>query len=174
MGVIINKKFYQQKTLLVARQLIGKTLARKFDDGTIWKGIIMEVEAYVGQDDLASHASRGKTDRNEPMFGSAGNWYVYLVYGMHWMLNIVTECNEYPAAVLIRSTDKIKGPARITKALKINKKFNGLAAIRKNMLWIEDASIGSEIQIIKINSAPRIGVDYAGVWAKKPYRFYVE
>ncbi len=135
--------------------------------------MITEVEAYDGSKDKASHASRGKTERNKAMFGEAGNWYVYFTYGMHWMLNIVTGPKDYPAAILIRGTDKISGPARITKYLKIDKKFNAKPANKKTGLWTEDR--GVKINPSMIKRGKRIGVAYAGEWADKPYRFtYVQ
>ena len=104
------------------------------------------------------------------MFGDAGFWYVYLVYGMHWMLNIVVGERGYPAAILVRGVEGIFGPARLTSALKITGKFNGKKAAKKSNLWFEDGGV-----IIKSRNymrTPRIGVLYAGkVWAKKPYRF---
>jgi DNA-3-methyladenine glycosylase len=107
------------------------------------------------------------------MFEDGGRWYVYLVYGMHWMLNIVTETKDRPSAVLIRGTDKARGPARVTKLLKIDKRFNGLLAAKKSGLWIEDRGI--KIKDSEIKKGPRIGVDYAGpVWSKKPWRFYLK
>lgn len=134
--------------------------------------MITENEAYGGHHDKASHASRGRTARNQMMFGPAGFWYVYFVYGNHWMLNIVTGPKDYPAAVLIRGTDKIVGPARLTKFLHIDKKLNSQPARRLSGLWIEDR--GVIIAKNKIKRAPRVGVDYAGAWAKKPYRFMLK
>jgi DNA-3-methyladenine glycosylase len=133
--------------------------------------MITEIEAYDGPNDKASHACRGKTERNKVMFGEAGNWYVYFTYGMHWMLNIVTGPKDYPAAILIRGTKEISGPARITKFLKIDKKFNGKSASKKSNLWIEDRGI--KIKSSQITAAKRIGVDYAGNWANKHYRFKI-
>ncbi len=134
-------------------------------------GMITEVEAYDGPRDMASHAHRGKTARNFPMFRDAGHWYVYFTYGMHWMLNIVTGPENYPAAILIRGVSGCSGPARLTKELGIDKVFNSLPANKKTGLWIEDR--GVVIPKSEIKSSPRIGVDYAGSWAKKPYRFYI-
>ena len=139
--------------------------------------MIIEVEAYDGPSDRASHAHVGKTKRNEIMFGEAGRWYVYFVYGMHWMLNIVTSKKGYPAAVLIRAgvvtrhgkEITINGPAKLTKFLKIDKKFNGLPAISKTGLWLEDSK--SLMPSYRITRGKRIGVEYAGAWAKKPYNF---
>ena len=133
--------------------------------------MITEVELYGGFSDKASHASRGKTERNKAMFGKAGNWYVYFTYGIHWMLNVVIGPENYPAAVLIRGTDKISGPARITKYLKIDKKFNDKPTDKKTGLWIEDRGI--KIKSSEIKSAKRIGVDFAGrYWSRRKWRFY--
>ena len=134
--------------------------------------MITETEAYDGFKDKASHARRGKTARNYPMFGEAGRWYVYFTYGMHWMLNIVTEPKDYPAAVLIRAVERISGPARLTKFLKIDKRFNNKLAVRKTGLWIEDRGI--KFQNSNIKKTPRIGVSYAEEWAKKKYRFIIK
>lgn len=133
--------------------------------------MITEVEAYDGFLDKASHAHKGKTVRNAPMFGEAGIWYVYLVYGMHFMLNIVTGKKDYPAAVLIRSVEGISGPGKLTKKLNINKKFNCKPTIPKTGLWIEDGGI--KIKQSQIKSSPRVGIHYAKEWALKHYRFYL-
>lgn len=156
---------------MVAKELLGKYLVRRYGARNI-PLMITEVEAYVGSEDKACHASCGKTERNKIMFEGGGRWYVYFTYGMHWMLNIVTGPKNYPAAVLIRGTDKVAGPGRLTKYLKIDRSFNGSLADKKSGLWIEDR--GCEIKPSEIVKAPRIGVDYAGLpWAKKPWRFYV-
>jgi DNA-3-methyladenine glycosylase len=165
---VLTSRFFNKPTLTVAKNLLGKFLVRQRGGKDI-SLMITEVEAYDGPNDKASHASCGKTERNKVMFGKAGNWYVYFTYGMHWMLNIVTGSENYPAAVLIRGTDKINGPARITKFLKIDKKFNGKIANKKSGLWIEDRGI--KVKESRIRRGKRIGVDYAGKWATKPYRF---
>ncbi|OGY68200.1 MAG: hypothetical protein A3H63_00050 [Candidatus Harrisonbacteria bacterium RIFCSPLOWO2_02_FULL_45_10c] len=104
------------------------------------------------------------------MFGEAGHWYVYFTYGMHWLLNIVTGPKEYPAAILIRGVAGINGPARLTKALHINKKFDGKKADKKSGLWVEKRGVAK----LKIKKGPRIGVDYAGpIWSKKNFRFFL-
>jgi len=131
--------------------------------------MITDVEAYDGLDDQASHASIGQTERNKVMFGEAGYWYVYFTYGMHWMLNAVTGSVNYPAAVLIRGTEEIYGPARITKFLKVDKKFNGFLIGKKSGLWIEDR--GEKNIAVSVEKCKRVGVDYAGQWADKLYRF---
>ena len=168
---VLTKKFFERPTLKVAQKLLGKFLCRKIK-GKVYKFAITEVEAYDGPKDKASHAHRGKTSRNAPMFGSAGVWYVYFVYGIYNMLNIVTGPKDYPAAVLIRGIEGINGPARLTKKLKIDKKFNEKPAIKKTGLWIEDG--GVKIKKSQIKSSPRIGIPYAEEWKDKHYRFYLK
>lgn len=169
--------FFNRKTLVVAKELLGKYLVRKVN-GKVIREKIIETEAYVGPHDLACHSSRGRTVRNTPMFGEAGTIYVYFIYGMHWMLNIVTEKKNYPSAVLIRGTRHFKGPAVVTKNLKIDKNLNGKLLGRKSGLWIAAPAVASsEGRKIKskIVETPRIGVSYAGEkWAKKPYRFLLK
>ena len=147
---------------------MGKWLVRETPEGPR-ACLITEVEAYDGPEDRASHASRGETDRNAPMFGEAGRWYVYLCYGMHWMVNVVTGPVGYPAAVLLRGAGDLVGPGRLTKGLGISGEQNGQRAGRAGGLWIEDR--GTEIRRAWIRRAPRVGVDYAGAWARRPYRF---
>ena len=187
--MILSRKFLKRSAVVVARNLIGKFLVRK------WRGMeialmITEAEAYEGPRDKASHAFRGLTARNKSMFGPAGYWYVYFTYGMHWMLNIVTGRRGYPSAVLIRGAGKFNGPAKLTKTLRIDKKFNNLSANRRNSLWIEDRGARfyscGRVRIPRnrkarvalfgcIKKGPRVGVSYAGpVWSKKTYRFYLE
>ncbi len=166
---IIKKTFLERNSVIVAEELLGKFLVRKIGSKKI-SLMITETEAYDGFQDKASHASRGRTKRNAPMFGPAGRWYVYFIYGTHWMLNIVCGKNGYPSAVLIRGAGDISGPARLTKFLKIGKKFNNAKAAIKTGLWLEDG--GVKIKPAEIKKLPRIGVAYAGpVWSKKPYRF---
>lgn len=168
MGKILSKKFFNQPTFSIAPKLLGALLCRKIGKKII-RLPITEVEAYDGQSDKASHASRGKTPRNAPMFGEGGNWYIYFVYGNHWMLNIVTGPIDYPAAILIRGLNGIKGPGRLTKFLKVGKSLNNKPANKKTGLWIEGRRDSNKL---KIERAPRIGVNYAGpVWANKLYRF---
>lgn len=157
-------------TVAHARALPGKFLVRRHDDGREESQMITEVEAYDGPCDLACHASKGRTPRTEIMFAPAGVWYVYLCYGIHEMLNLVTGPPDYPAAVLIRGLEKVKGPGRLTRALGITRAFNGAPAAPASGLWIEDR--GLVIPRRAITATPRIGVNYAGpVWAGKPWRF---
>lgn len=165
--LILSQNFYNQNTLKVARGLLGCFLVRKKGKKII-RVQITQTEAYRGFDDLASHASKGKTKRNELMFGSAGHVYIYLVYGMHWMLNIVTEEKDFPSAVLIRGAElldekgetvkKLDGPAKLTKFFNITGKLNGINITSKKILWVEKGNSKRK----KILKSKRVGVDYAG------------
>lgn len=171
MAKALTEKYFRSKnTVKLAKSLLGKFLVRRYR-GKIAAYKIIEVEAYDGFRDKASHAHRGKTERNKVMFGPAGHWYVYFTYGMHWMLNIVTGPKDYPAAILIRGVEGISGPARLTKALHIGKEMNGKPADRKSGLWIESRN---KSKPKRIKALPRVGVDYAGpVWRKKKWRFLI-
>lgn len=169
MSRVLEADFYERPSLDVARDLLGKFLVRRVDGKRI-AAIIHETEAYVGPHDLACHASKGCTPRTEVMFGEAGHWYVYFIYGVHWMLNVVTEREGFPAAVLFRGVGEWNGPGKLTKAMQIDKLLNSRPADRRSGLWIEDR--GVEVPPGDIVRTPRIGVDYAGsIWAAKPYRF---
>ena len=187
--MILKQNFFNRSALEVAPELLGKFLVRKHKGKTI-VGMIREVEAYNGPFDKASHASKGRTPRTEIMFGPPGYFYIYLCYGFHWMLNVITGEEGYPAAILIRSVQyleadlpNIEGPGRVTKFFGIDGKLNGKSAfaqgysetklvLPENGLWFEDR--GDEFSM-KIKRAPRIGVASAGrVWSKKPYRFFVD
>jgi DNA-3-methyladenine glycosylase len=169
-GRALGPVFFNRPTLEVTRDLLGKFLVRRIGQKTIAL-MILETEAYDGWDDKASHASRGETKRNAPMFAGPGRWYVYFTYGMHWMLNAVTGPKGYPAAVLIRAAGKFDGPAKLTKALRITGVQNDKSISRATGLWIEDR--GVIIPDSQVKKLPRVGVDYAGPWAKKLYRFRV-
>jgi len=165
----LGKIFFDRPVLDVAKDMLGVSLCRRQSDGTITRMIISETEAYDGEEDLACHASKGKTSRNEVMYGSSGVIYIYLCYGIHWLLNIVCREKGYPAAVLLRGTTEISGPGRLTKRLGIDGGLNQKVASYENGLWFEDNRSGE----IVIETGPRIGVDYAGkYWAEKPYRFW--
>lgn len=169
----LARSFYEKPTLTVARSLLGKYLVRETAGGLL-SGRIVEVEAYVGPEDRASHASRGKTKRTEVMFGKAGITYVYLIYGMYHCFNIVTEQEGYPAAILVRaveleSGELIDGPGRLCRQLDISRTHNWHDLTLGEQLWVEDR--GQRIAPQAMLRVPRIGVDYAGEWAKKPWRF---
>lgn len=160
--------FYLQPTLKVAESLIGKFLVHK-TSGKIYAAEIVETEAYAGFDDKASHASRGKTKRNEIMFGPGGFAYVYLIYGMYHCLNFVTEKEGYPAAVLIRGLDfsKADGPGKLCREFVITKQNHNGLDLQKDILFVEDRGIKPK----KIVTGPRIGIDYAGECKDWPWRF---
>ncbi len=169
---ILTRAYFNRPTLTVARGLLGKYLVRQNGRRTVAARII-EVEAYVGPEDRASHASRGKTPRTRVMFGPSGIAYVYLVYGMHWCFNVVTERDGYPAAVLIRAVEEnevlLDGPGRVCRDLGIDRRLNEADLTLGERLWLENR--GERITRAAIGAHPRIGVDYAGPWAKKPWRF---
>jgi DNA-3-methyladenine glycosylase len=187
----LSHAFFSQDTLIVARLLLGKRLVRRLE-GQRLVGCIVEVEAYIGEEDKGCHASVGRTARNDVMFGPPGHAYVYFTYGMHWMFNVVTEAEEFPAAVLIRSLQPLEGiammernrkgltgfqlcsgPAKLTQALGITRALNGadLCARRGVELWLEDAPL---IPNDKIATGPRIGLNSVPEpWKSIPWRFYV-
>lgn len=171
MSNVLSADFYARPALVVARELLGKNLVRTIN-GLRIEGMIAETEAYIGPQDLACHASKGHTPRTAVMFGPAGRWYVYFIYGVHWMLNVVTGDEGHPAAVLFRTVGSFNGPGKLTKAFSIDKQLNGQSADEDSGLWIEDSEI--KIPKSRIRRTPRIGVDYAGEWAAKPYRFVLE
>lgn len=168
----LARAYFNRPTLTVARSLLGKYLVRENAKGTI-VGKIIEVEAYIGPEDRACHASKGRTARTDVMFGPAGIAYVYLIYGMYHCLNVVTEREEFPAAVLIRAVEidgeLIDGPGRLCRALDIDRSLNRFDLTLGARLWFEDRA--TKVPRSRIGVFPRIGVDYAGVWAKKPWRF---
>jgi len=167
---VIERAFFERPADRVARELLGAWLVAEAADG-IRRWAVTETEAYLGAHDLACHGRTGPTKRNATMFGPAGRWYVYLCYGLHWMLNIVTGPEGVPAAVLIRGAGEFVGPGRVTRGLGIDKVFDGLAAARPTGLWLE---AGEPVPPRRIMRTPRIGVGYAGVWAEKPLRFLID
>ena len=160
----LSRKFYQRDTLLVAEKLLGCFLIRQYK-GKVYRARITEVEAYVGEDDLACHASKGKTKRTEVMYGEAGHTYVYLIYGMYYCFNIVTELKDFPAAILVRAVviddvpvKETNGPGKLCRFLKIDKTCNTLDLTKGNKLWVET---GKKKKGEKVVKSKRIGVDYA-------------
>jgi DNA-3-methyladenine glycosylase len=180
--------FYSRPTLEVASELIGKVLLRRIE-GCDLAGKIVETEAYVGSNDLACHASKGHTARTSVMFGPPGHAYVYMIYGFYFCLNVVTEPKGYPAAVLIRAVEPLEnldlmrqlrnnpkhetniasGPGKVCMAMSIDKRLNGESLFGAK-IWIEDRKIVPG----PIRTSPRVGVDYAGEYRDKPWRFFVE
>jgi DNA-3-methyladenine glycosylase len=188
MSDVLPRSFYDRDTLDVARDLPGKVLVRELDGERLALKIV-ETEGYCGPHDLACHASKGMTERNRVMFGEPGHAYVYFIYGMYYCLNLVTEKNGYPAAVLIRAGEPVEGietmrrlrkkakkdldltsgPGKLCIALGIDRLLNGADLCCGQQLYVEDAA-----PVKNIVSCKRIGVDYAGEYKDKPWRFYVK
>ncbi len=165
----LNSKFYQSNAVDAAQKLLGKVLVRTWDDASISRYVITETEAYLGEEDLACHASKGRTARTEIMYAKGGHVYVYLIYGMYWLLNVVTGDEDHPQAVLIRGIDNIIGSGRVGRELKMDKSFYGENLLTSSRIWLEDAPDMDNFQAF-----PRIGVDYAGdEWKNKPWRFTI-
>lgn len=168
---LLDAEFFARPALAVAKDLIGKLVVRRIGRHET-SVLVTETEAYIGPHDLACHASKGRTPRTEPLFGPPGCWYVYFIYGIHWMLNAVTDEDGYPSAVLFRGAGPWNGPGKLTKGLEIDKAFNAQPISPATGLWIEDR--GYKVLPSNIRRTPRIGVSYAGDWAAKPYRFIVD
>lgn len=172
---ILRKDFYHRDTSQIAKDLLGKKLVRR-QKGRTLSGMIVETEAYLSRSDSASHAFKGQTPRNRVMFGPAGRAYVYFVYGMHYMFNIVTEDKGSPGAVLIRAVEPLEGlnqmkalrkktgrdltngPAKLCQAMAIDKSLNGWDLTCGKTLWLEDYKSIPDTCVIR---GPRIGIDYA-------------
>jgi DNA-3-methyladenine glycosylase len=184
---IIPRDFYNRSTLTVARELIGARLVRVLD-GQRLAGLITETEAYIGEKDLGCHAKAGRTARTAVMYGPPGHAYVYFTYGNHWMLNVVTQREGYPAAVLLRAIQPIEGveimskrrngrdtfgPGKLTKAMGITKSENGVDLTNPEAgLWIESAQVVPNRLVTK---GPRVGLNNVPEpWKSKPWRFLVK
>ncbi len=168
----MRRPFFEQSALEVARQLPGKILVRRVDD-VIRRARIVETEAYLGPRDLASHSSKGRTARTEVMFGPAGHAYVYFIYGMHFMLNVVTGVTGEAHAVLIRAaepldgwTADLTGPGKLARALSIDKRHNGIDLFDEELGFFDDPTY-----VPRVRRSKRIGVDYAKHWANRLLRF---
>ncbi len=166
----LGRDFFTRDVLEVAPGLLGKALVIRLKPDEINRYVISETEAYRGAEDKACHASKGRTQRTEVMYREGGRLYVYFVYGVHWMLNIVTAGEDNPQAVLIRGFENFPGPGRVTKALGIDRSFYGEDLTTSDRIWIEDAGV---IPVFKTGT--RIGIDYAGeYWKSKPWRYYLD
>jgi len=186
--VKLEASFYRRPALEVAPDLLGKVLVRRLR-GKNLAGMIVETEAYTGPHDLACHASKGRTPRTAIMYEAGGLAYVYMIYGFYFCLNAVTEAVGYPAAVLIRAVEPLdhvsvmrrlrghaehdtniaSGPGKLCMAMAIDKHLNG-GDLTGPTLWIEDRGLTVE----KISRSPRVGVDYAGEYRDKPWRYYIQ
>jgi DNA-3-methyladenine glycosylase len=168
-GKRLLKEFYIRDVLDVAPEMIGKILVVRIPDGTFRRLQVTECEAYRGIEDKACHACKGRTLRTEIMFHEGGCLYVYLIYGMYWMLNVVTGKENVPQAVLIRGIENYQGPGKITKNLGIDRTFYGEDIVNSDRIWFEDAGI---VPVIK--TGPRIGIGYAGeYWQSRPWRYFI-
>ena len=167
---ILPLEFFSRPAEEVALALLGKFLVRRVGRRVI-AAMIEEVEIYAGPRDRASHAARGRTKRNEPMFKTGGRWYVYLVYGLHELLNIVTGPADYPAAVLIRGVAGARGPGRVSRLFGISRvSHNDQPATRASGLYIVDR--GFQPPQRQIKKLSRVGVAYAGpYWSRRRWRF---
>lgn len=181
-------RFYRRDAETVARELLGKRLCHRLEDGRLLTGSIVETEAYLGEKDRASHAWNGRrTARTETMYGDGGVAYVYLIYGLYYCLNVVAGHAGDADAVLIRALKSdiehnewkerfprlkppqwLSGPGRLCRAMQIDKSYNGLS-LRSDRLWIAG---GDDVASADIVSSPRIGIDYAGEAVDWPLRFY--
>lgn len=171
----LPRSFYDRDTVAVARDLLGKFLVH-VSRGVERIGRIVEVEAYLGPHDLASHSSRGLTARTRVMFGPPGHAYVYLVYGMHCCMNVVTEGEGHASAVLVRAVEPVKnvegstrGPGRLCKALDIDRRLDG-HDLTSDDFYIAAPTVPEPLSIVK---KPRVGVGYAGRWANRLLRFHL-
>ena len=149
--------FYKQDSITVAEKLLNKSLVRCWDIGTKSYYKITETEAYLGEEDLACHASKGRTKRTEVMYYEGGHIYVYIIYGIYWMLNVLKGSENQPQAVLIRGIGNIIGSGKVGRELKIDKSFYGENLLISNRIWIEDSP---DVNNFKVK--PRIGIDFAG------------
>ncbi len=169
-GRRLDQDFYLNDVLVVAPALLGKLIAVRHNDGKVSRLVITETEAYRGTEDRACHASKGKTRRNEVMFRRGGYVYVYFVYGMYWMLNVVTGIEDEPQAVLIRGAGEYDGPGKLTRALGIDGSFYGNDLVLSDRIWIEDAGYS-----VTWEAKTRVGIDYAGSpWVEMPWRFLLK
>ncbi len=187
----LEATFFSRPTLEVARALLGTRLVRRSGRHQL-EGRIVEVEAYIGEDDQACHASRGRTPRAQGLYREPGVYYVYMIYGMYWCLNVVTEELDFPAAVLIRALEPIagqaemkkrrqaartdvdlcNGPGKLCQAMDVDSRFHG-QSIEEGSLWLEQDPVDSSEDMGGVVSCPRVGVDYAGECARYPWRFYL-
>jgi DNA-3-methyladenine glycosylase len=180
----LTRDFYARDTLSVARELLGKRLVR-IVEGMRLSGIIIETEAYIGEEDLACHASRGRTPRTEVMYGPPGRAYVYFIYGMYHCLNVVTEPEEFPAAVLVRALEAQEGvermrghrggkeplalgPGRLCQALAIDRSLNGVDLCKSEVLFVEEGLKELPGNVI---ITPRVGISADEVARTRPWRF---
>ncbi len=165
----LKREFFERDVLDVAPGLIGKSIVIRPGAGPGRSYMITEAEAYRGSEDRACHASKGRTARTEIMYHRGGYLYVYFIYGMYWMLNIVAGTEDSPQAALIRGVEGFSGPGKLTKAIGIDRTFYGEDLTTSDRIWLEDNNIRPDIK-----TSERIGIDYAGeYWKTRPWRFFI-
>ena len=170
----LTKRFYQRPTQIVARALLGKVLVHGES-----RARITECEAYLGAEDLASHARFGRTPRSEVMFEAGGIAYVFLCYGVHYMFNVVTDAQETAGAVLIRAATVLNsdydanGPGKLTRALGLDLSHNRVDLLKSDGLYISRGRGSRRVSEEDVRVGPRVGVDYAGKWASAPFRYVI-
>ncbi len=176
-GARLPRAFFDRDPVVVAHEALGKHLVHVVG-GVQRVGRIVEVEAYLGPHDLAAHSARGLTPRTRVMFGPPGHAYVYLIYGMHWCMNMVTQAEGMASAVLLRALEPVRnvegrtqGPGLLCKAMGIDGRLHGHDLLSDDLYVAEPPPGGPPIRIVK---RPRIGVDYAGHWARRLLRFYIK
>lgn len=170
----LKRPFFVRNTLTVAKELLGKYLIRKLGSKKL-VGRIVETEAYIGPKDRASHAYGGRiTERCKTKYLEGGHIYIYLCYGIYWQLNVTTAKAGEPECVLIRALEHplATGPGKLCNYLKLNKSFDSEDLIKSKRIWLEGRGI--KIKKSDIVATTRIGIEYAGQWAKKPWRFYLK
>lgn len=173
-GTLLGREFFERNADVVAPDLLGKLLVRQLPEGEVRWGRLVEVEAYLGEPDQASHARRGRTKRTAPMYGPPGHAYVYFVYGMHWCLNLVCREEGTAHAVLVRAlepgprTPRASGPGLVCRALAIDRGLDGAPLVPPDLYLLDDGARPGPIV-----TTPRVGVDYAGEWAARPLRFAI-
>lgn len=166
----LKRSFFQRDIRLAADELMGKLLVRNFGEGEIESFRITEIEIYAGEEDLDCHAAKGRTKRTEVMYQNGGLVYVYLIYGMYWLFNIVCGPKDNPQAILVRAVKNIEGPGRIGRKLNLDETFYGEDLNKSNRIWIEDDG-----KRYNYSKHARINIDYAGeIWKNKAYRYAIE
>ncbi len=167
----LTGSFFARDCLEVAPALVGKLLCRRLPDGTVKRLRILETEAYRGEEDTACHAHKGRTRRTEVLYGPPGVLYVYLCYGVHWLLNVITGVGGQPQGVLIRACEGAEGPGRLTKALQITGEQNRMTlSDETGPVWLEDDGLS-----FTVKTAPRVGIGYASAEDQsRPWRFILE
>ncbi len=152
----VEKAFYLTSALEAAQAICGKVLCVRQPDGSVLRRRVTETECYLGEEDTACHAHHGRTARTDVMYHEGGVAYVYLCYGIHNLLNIVTGPEDFPQAVLIRAVEGLVGPGKLTKAMGIDRSFNALSFTDSDRIWLEDEAFAPKLQAL-----PRVGISYA-------------